>query len=1371
MGDPALEAMLTELDRRVMAYGRDQDAGLVLDDPAADLLARVWAQVDAGELTTAAAFVLARFHWCRYLALPEGADLQDQAYALELFTSLLDADPELVPGPLREQLARPGHVPGSAYNSSGAGFYEIYETSGDPEVLDVALGMFAMAVAAAPPEAPQTGSFLANAAGAHLARFGIAGDPADLDAAIGFGLRAVAHPGGSPESRAAAAGNLAAVLRTRFERDGDREDLDAAVDAARRAAELLPPEHPDALSHLAGAALALQTRFQHRHDRTDIDEAVTLAERCVAASAPGDPERPSHLSALANCCFVRYERFRDPADLDVTVEANTTAVRDTPPSRPARLGYLSNLGTALRERYLLTGSLDDLTAGVDAAREAVETAPPGYSDRAALLTNLAALLRTRAARTGGVEDLDAAVAASGQAVEAASGPHRASVLLTHAIALTSRFERTGNPADLDAAVAAGEEAHATGAPDHFDRATWDSDLASALVTRYVNRGDRRDLDTAVRLARRAAAADHPDRGRLLSNLAYTLRIRAAATEDPADFDEAVSAGEEAVASLPDGRPGRSGYLVNLASALAARSERTGSTADLDEAVARSREALTQISEAHADHPGLLNNLGLILSRRFDRLGRLADVDEAVALARRAVDDVPAEHQDRPAYLTNLGTSLRSRHRRTHSAEDLDDAVEVSRAAAAALPPGHTALGGYLSNLGNTLRARFDLAGDPDDLAAALVAAERAVAHAASDVERAQFLSNFSAVLMSAFEHDSAPDRLEAAIAAAEAAVEATPADHADLGRHLANLGNALVARAGPGDLARAVAVTGEAVRVTPAADPDHAGYLLVAGHARRTAEPAAGVPDEWRQAARSATGPAEVRLAAAWAWGDAAAADENVSEAADGFAAAVSLLPVLAWRGLDTAAREGQLWRWAGLASEACAWALRAGDPRRAVELLEQGRSITWSQLTQTRADLTAAREAAPELVDRLAELRSALDAPQRDADTRTVLDRERAASARRRLAEEWDEVLERIRGIDGLRNFLAAAPYDELAAEAAAGPVALVNLSSHRCAAIVVTGGEPIVVDLPGDAQARAVELVNGVLQTRQAAAVNPAFATVRAAHRALAEALSWLHENVVGPVLDALALDAADGQLPRMWWCPTGPLALLPLHAAGDALDRVVSSTLPTIGTLRRSRAAAGAGPVRALVVAQAEARGDLPALPNAEEEARRVRRHLPDGEDLAGPAATADAVLAALAGHTWAHLSCHGSQHPTDPTTSALHLADRPLTVAEIAARTFPGAHLAYLSACETSTGGTRLLDEALHLAGAFQVAGYRHVIATLWTVADDRAVEVAESVYTALLGQGTAAADEVARALHQAVRRLRALVPEAPMLWAPFVHSGP
>ena len=71
----------------------------------------------------------------------------------------------------------------------------------------------------------------------------------------------------------------------------------------------------------------------------------------------------------------------------------------------------------------------------------------------------------------------------------------------------------------------------------------------------------------------------------------------------------------------------------------------------------------------------------------------------------------------------------------------------------------------------------------------------------------------------------------------------------------------------------------------------------------------------WRSAVGSRVGATEVRMAAAMAWGRAAAQARNAPLAVEAYAAAVGLLPVLAWRGLDRSVQERRLTEVAGVAA------------------------------------------------------------------------------------------------------------------------------------------------------------------------------------------------------------------------------------------------------------------------------------------------------------------------------------------------------------------------------------------------------------------------------------------------------------------------
>ncbi|MBO3750622.1 hypothetical protein J5X84_31480 [Streptosporangiaceae bacterium NEAU-GS5] len=115
----------------------------------------------------------------------------------------------------------------------------------------------------------------------------------------------------------------------------------------------------------------------------------------------------------------------------------------------------------------------------------------------------------------------------------------------------------------------------------------------------------------------------------------------------------------------------------------------------------------------------------------------------------------------------------------------------------------------------------------------------------------------------------------------------------------------------------------------------------------------------------------------------------------------------------------------------------------------------------------------------------------------------------------------------------------------AAEGPIVYLNVSDFRCDALIVTTG--------------GVEAIN-LLATRAEFVGRAARLLTN-----LDDTLGWLWDKVTGPVLDRMAAS-------RVWWCPTGPLAALPVHAAQgqgeSALERVVSSYTVTVGALLRGR-----------------------------------------------------------------------------------------------------------------------------------------------------------------------------------------------------------
>ena len=553
-----------------------------------------------------------------------------------------------------------------------------------------------------------------------------------------------------------------------------------------------------------------------------------------------------------------------------------------------------------------------------------------------------------------------------------------------------------------------------------------------------------------------------------------------------------------------------------------------------------------------------------------------------------------------------------------------------------------------------------------------------------------------------------------------------------------------------------------------------------------------------------------VRAVAARGWGRAAAGGRRWQEAVAGFAAGAELLGLVAPRSLTRGDQEHLLEELGGLGADAAACCVHAGLADRAVELFEQGRGVLLGQALDTRTDLTALAEQHPGLAARFTALRDDLDragdpaGPPAALPTGTDGTAEGRAEAARRDVERrraaaaaFDQVIAEIRQLPGFGGFLRPPRVAELLAAAAEGPVVVVTVSRFGSHALILTGGGVLdPVPLPGLTPQTVYDRVAGFVGALEDAWSPAAGAGGRAAaEQQLGDTLGWLWDALAGPVLGRLGITGPprDGQpWPRLWWCVSGLLSFLPVHAAGhhdtraDAapatvIDRVISSYTPTLRALTHARrpgpATVGGGRDRpgagdrVVAVAMPHTPGAAD-LPGAQAEAAGLQRRFPGRVTvLTGTQATHDTVLAALPAGRWAHFACHGASDLSNPSASCLLLTDhrqRPLTVVDVARLRLDGAGLAFLSACSTARPGGRLADEAIHLASAFQLAGYRHVIATLWPVGDQHAVDLAADIYTTLT---TAGEGDVAGAVHAAVRRMRRRWGwDTPSVWASHIHAG-
>ena len=114
---------------------------------------------------------------------------------------------------------------------------------------------------------------------------------------------------------------------------------------------------------------------------------------------------------------------------------------------------------------------------------------------------------------------------------------------------------------------------------------------------------------------------------------------------------------------------------------------------------------------------------------------------------------------------------------------------------------------------------------------------------------------------------------------------------------------------------------------------------------------------------------------------------------------------------------------------------------------------------------------------------------------------------------------------------------------------------------------------------------------------------------------------------------------------------------------------------------------------------------------------------------------------------------------------------LTAEEVSALALEGTEWAVLSACDTGVGAIAAGEGVLGLRRAFQVAGVRTVIMSLWAVDDEAARRWMHALYDGWLRQHLSTVDAVRRASLLLLRDRRSTGRSThPFFWAGFVAAG-
>ncbi|KAI9453910.1 CHAT domain-containing protein [Lactarius psammicola] len=465
---------------------------------------------------------------------------------------------------------------------------------------------------------------------------------------------------------------------------------------------------------------------------------------------------------------------------------------------------------------------------------------------------------------------------------------------------------------------------------------------------------------------------------------------------------------------------------------------------------------------------------------------------------------------------------------------------------------------------------------------------------------------------------------------------------------------------------------------------------------------------------------------------------------------------------------------------------IQTGRLEEAVETLERGRALLWSEMRGFRASINQLRAADLTLAEKFATINQNLEAVTTTvaaSDVRTEMDNRRAEATdgldllgrlvlqQRKLLEDRIELISQIQTLPGFQDFLKTPSFDDIKSVASHGPIIIINHSRWRSDIVILhSNSAPSHLPTPDDFYDRASKLTDTLLGVRKGGGVDS-----EEYNSTLASILVDLYQLVGKP------------KQSRVWWCPTSVFCSLPLHAMGPVpsddgderyfSDLYICSYTPTLSALIRSREpslqAVNRPPI--LLVAEFDVPDSGESLSEVCEDVKVIQDLKTEVTSLISKHATPAAVREGLQSHRFVHFVCHGTLETGEPFNAGFELhGNQRLTLLDIVRSRLPAAEFAFLSACHTAEiTEDSVSDEGLHLVAAVQYCGFRSVVGTMWAMANEDGRELAKYFYKSMLSgkqMGVPYYERSARALRDAAKKLRKKRGITLERWVNFVHYG-